>query len=172
MRIYRGQVRLISRDVIDDLKDRGLLEVETEFYDEAVADVEAILQEYIRTDREIHEEAREEARARGGGSQMVHRIKRKLAKRRRFSYGDEAQEWIVEQMIEILLYSANIEEVYATARDLRVAINKVLRRYVNVDDELEKEARSKMKNLQEGSAAWDLEYERLMGNLKKQKGLT
>lgn len=171
MRIYSGQVRLISRDVIDDLKTSGHIDIEDEYYDEAVTDVEAVLREYIRTDREIHEEAREIARARGGGNQTIHRIKRKLARQRRFSYGDEAQEWIVEQMIEILLYSGNIEEVYADDRDLRRAINKVLKRYTNVDDELEKEARSKLKNLEEGSAAWDVEYEKLMGNLKKQKGL-
>ncbi|MEL6179217.1 MAG: DUF507 family protein [Myxococcota bacterium] len=171
MRIYSGQVRLISRDVIDDLKSNGQIEIDDTYYDEAIADIEAILREYIRTDREIHEEAREQARARGGGSQMVHRIKRKLAKRRRFSYGEEAQEWIVEQMIEILLYSDHVEEVYADDRQLRRAINKVLKRYLETDDELEKEARSKLKNLEEGSAAWDIEYEKLMGNLKKQKGL-
>ncbi len=172
MRIYSGQTPMIARDIIDTLAKTDAIEVGAELHDEAVADIESVLREYIRTNREISDQARDLARARGGGTQVVQRIKRKLAKERRFAYGEDAQEWIVEQMIEILLYSANIEEVFEDDRILRRTINKVIKRYDNTEDELDKEARGKLKNLQEGSAAWDLEYNKLLGNLKRQKGLS
>ena len=172
MRLYMGQVSTISREILDTLKKSELIDVEPESRIEAQLDLESVLKEYIRTDRELNDEAREVVRQKGLGSNAFFRTKRQLAKRRNFAVGDEALEWVVGQLIEILLYSANIEEVYADDRKLRRIIGRILKSHLDVESELDKEVRGKLKNLEEGSQAWDVEYQKLMSNIKKQKGLT
>ncbi len=172
MRIYSGQARLIARELIELLVKEELIELLPDQRIEAQMDVESILREYIRNDREINEEARDTVRARGLGNGAMGRIKRRLAKERGFGIGDEAREWLVQQTIEMLLYSNNIDEVYAEDRELRRAVNRVLNNYTNTDNEIDREARSKLKNLEEGSAAWDIEYQRAMDAIKRNKGLT
>jgi hypothetical protein len=39
------------------------------------------------------------------------------------------------------------------------------------ESEVHKEVRSKIKNLEEGSAAWDIEYQKVMERLKRTKKL-
>lgn len=170
MRIFRGQVPLIARDIIDTLVKQELIEVDPDRYSDAVEDMSAILSEYLKTDRELTDRARDESGSRGG--KAFNRAKRRMARARGFAYGPDAQEWIVEQMLEMLLYTGNIEEVYGDDRALRRQINLVFRNYSGVENELDREARGKLKNLEEGSAAWELEYDRLIGNLKKQRGLS
>ena len=40
-----------------------------------------------------------------------------------------------------------------------------------VGGELDEEVRSKIKNLEEGTASFEIEYQRIMGDLKRKKGL-
>ena len=171
MRLYRGQARTIARDLCERLVELEAIEIDPMLKEEAEKDIESVLLEYIRTDREITDEARETAQTRGLGNAAFGRIKRRLAKDRGFGIGDDAVEWIVTQLTEILLHSGNIEEVYADDRDIRKTINKVLKTHANIEDELDREVRGKLKNLEEGSNAWDIEYERALGSLKRNKGL-
>ncbi len=171
MKIYPGQAKAISRDLIDRLIAEELVEGDGEFKAEAEADLESILREYIRTEREINDEAREMTRERGLGNAAFGRIKRRLAKDRDFGIGDEAIDWLIAQLIEILMHSANIEEVFGEDRDLAVSINKTLKLHANIETELDREVRGKLKNLEEGSNAWDIEYERALDALKRNKGL-
>jgi hypothetical protein len=95
-----------------------------------------------------------------------------LAKERDFCGRDDALDWITQQTIEILLYSSNIEEVFGNDRDLRRAIAKVVRAHSeNLESELDQAVRGRLKNLEEGSMAWDVEYERALGDVKRKKGL-
>ena len=63
--------------------------------------------------------------------------------------------------------------VQAVADDvvLRKAITPILRKHMDVEDELDKEVRSKIKNLSEGTASFEIEYERVMGQMKRKKRL-
>jgi hypothetical protein len=147
------------------------VDIEAERRLDAEDDLDAVIMQYIRTDREITQEARDTIRDRGLGNGAMGRIKRRLAKERGFAVGDDAIDWLVDQLIEMLLYSGNIEEVYVADRDLRKVINKVLRTFTQVESELEREVRGKLKNLEEGSSSWEIEYEKAMQGLKRQKGL-
>ena len=171
MRIYPGQASAIARDLIDLLLKDDLVELIEGHRADAELDLESVIREYIRTDREINDEAREVTRQRGLGNNAFGRIKRRLARDRGFGIGDDAIEWIVTQLTEMLLYSSNIDEIYADDRELRRYINKALKLHANLETELDREVRGKLKNLEEGSNAWDLEYEEAMKALKRNKGL-
>jgi hypothetical protein len=71
------------------------------------------------------------------------------------------------------MQSDHIEEIFGSDRDLRARINPIIKRYTaSRDDEVDKEVRSKIKNLEEGSSAWNIEYERAMERVQRNKGLT
>ena len=62
-------------------------------------------------------------------------------------------------------YTTDLEE-------LRKKITNILRKHMDVGGELDEEVRSKIKNLEEGTASFEIEYQRVMGELKRKKGLT
>jgi hypothetical protein len=47
----------------------------------------------------------------------------------------------------------------------------VLKKHLDIEEELESEVRSKLKHVQEGSRTWEIEYKRLMGDIQRRKGL-
>ena len=51
MRLFRGKVELIAEDVITSLKASGDIEVENE--PEARLDIESVLKEFLRLDKEV-----------------------------------------------------------------------------------------------------------------------
>jgi hypothetical protein len=172
MRLYYGQIGTIARELCDTLVKQEAIEISAETRKEAELDLDSVLREYIRVDRELNDEARDMVRDRSLGNSAFFRIKRQLAKERNFAVGEEALEWVVDQLIEILLYSSNVDEVFVDDLVLRRSIGRVLNAHLDVETELDKEVRGKLKNLEEGSQSWDIEYQTLMDNLKKQKGFT
>jgi hypothetical protein len=68
--------------------------------------------------------------------------------------------------------SPHIEEIYGADNELRAKMTPILKRYTaSRDNELDEAVRSKIKNLEEGSAAWDIEYERVLERVRRNKGL-
>jgi hypothetical protein len=46
-----------------------------------------------------------------------------------------------------------------------------LKHHTNIEDEMDKEVRAKIKNLQEGTRDWDIEYSKAMAQVKRRRGL-
>jgi len=171
MRLYSGQVRVIAREILDDLVKAAAVEIDEGREEDARLDIEAVLKEYIRVDRELSEQARDLVRERGMGNSAFAKTKRQLAKQIEFKVGEDAMTWIIDQCIEMLLYTDNIAEVFSDDLALRVIVRTVLRRYDDTETELDREVRGKLKHLEEGSTSWDVEYQRAMDNIKRTKGL-
>jgi uncharacterized protein len=74
-------------------------------------------------------------------------------------------------MIEFLLISRNVEEVYAPDNVLRQKIHAVMKRHLDVDDEIDREARARLKHLQEGTSAFDIEYNKTVDQIRRARGL-
>ena len=53
MRLYPGKVSAIAKDMVDVLSASGDIEVLPEMVSEVVLDIESVLREYIRADREV-----------------------------------------------------------------------------------------------------------------------
>lgn len=170
MRLYSAQFKMLSAEIIKALIDGGLVEIDAANRPEAELDVEGVLREYRRMDRQITQRARDLTVGDGRGAEM--KMKRRLAKEKNFRIGDDALEYVVAQMLETFMASPHFEEIYGLDRELRAAITPVLKKYTaSRDQELDEAVRSKIKNLEEGSAAWEIEYERAMGRVKRAKGL-
>lgn len=171
MKLYSGQIPTIAQELAQTLASSDVLDVEDENMHEFQRDIEAILEEYLRLDRELTDQAKDEAASSGGSFSQVQRIKRRLAKRVNFSYGEDALDWITQQLIEIFFQSVFVEEVYGEDHDLRRVMTPVLRRHFEVDQELDREVRAKIRNIQEGSRNWDIEYEQAMQRIRRNRGL-
>ena len=108
MKLYYGRIPQIAEEIVRVLRDTDAIEVTPELVPEAQLDVQGVLREYNRTDRDISKRAREAAdQGRGGFG----RIKRQMAHEANFKLGDEALDYIVNQLIETFLHSHNIEEI-------------------------------------------------------------
>jgi len=169
MRLYKGQVPVVAAEITRTLIDSEVLEVEPINIAEVEKDIESVLNEYIRLDREINTEAREIQTDQGGG---FGRIKARLAKNKGV---DELQDdpvgYIIAQIIDIFFHSNFVEEVYADDRELRTTLKPMLEKYMKVQEELDTEVRDKIKNLEEGSRDWDVEYQKAMARIKRTKNL-
>ncbi len=161
---------MMGAEVIKALVKGELLEIEPANIPEAELDVVGVLREYQRMDRQISQRARDLAGTDGRSAEM--KMKRRLAKEKNFKMGDDALEYIVVQLLETFMATPHIEEVYGSDRDIRAAVTPVLKKYTaSRDDEVDAAVRSKIKNLEQGSSAWEIEYERVMARVKTNKGL-
>jgi hypothetical protein len=169
MRLYTGKVPAIAGEIVRTLVDSGDIEIGTS--QEVELDVSAILKEYIRVDRELTDRAKDVMEQRKLPYGQFGKIKRALAEEKEFGLGEEAMTWICNQLLETFMHSANVEEVYADDATMRKRIKDVLKRHLTVDEELDAEVRQRIKNLEEGTATWELEYNRVMEQIKQKHGL-
>ena len=170
MRLYKGKIEIIARELITTLKNEGDIEVGNE--EEARLDVEAVLKEYLRLDRELIEEAKNRMETRGLGYGHLGQVRNQLAKERGAPTNEDTLPYILDQILNILFHSNNVEEIFADDSHLRTRITPILRKHMEVDTDLDREVRSKIKHLEEGTASFDIEYSRVMGQIKKRMGLS
>ena len=170
MRLYSGKVSVIAEEIVRSLTAAEDIEVESE--EEVRLDVEAVLKEYLRVDREIVDEAKNRMESRGLGYGNLGRIKSQVSKERGAPPTDETLPYLVDQILNILFHSNNVVEIYGDDVALRTKITPVLKKHMDVEDELDKEVRSKIKNLEEGTASFEIEYAKVMDQIKRKKGLS
>lgn len=170
MRLFSGKVPVIAAEIVQTLSSAG--DIETEVPNEVQLDVESVLKEYLRQERRIIEEAKTRMEMRGTPYAELGKVKSQLARDQRVPLGDEALPYLLEQILEILFHSQNVDEVYAEDVVLRKKITAILRRHMDIEQELDREVRGKIKNLEEGTAAFETEYARVMEQLKRNKKLS
>jgi hypothetical protein len=169
MRLYAAKVPVIATDLVRTLKNANAIEVESDA--EVELDVQSVLKEYVRLDRELTDKAKDLVEQRKLAYGQVNKIKRQLAEEKEFGLGDDALSWISTQLNETFMHSHNVGEVYADDATLRRHIKDVLKKHMGVDDELDAEVRQRIKNLEEGTSTWELEYNRVMEQIKQKHGL-
>ncbi len=170
MRLYIGKVQAISDEVIKSLMTDGDLEVDSA--EEARLDIESVLKEYVRRDREVGEEAKNRMESRGLGYSQLGKVKAQVAKEKGIQTGEDTLPYLIEQILEMLFHSQHVIEIFADDTDLRKKMAPILRKHMDVDDQLDVEVRGRIKNLEEGTAAFDIEYAKVMEQMRRKKGLT
>ena len=171
MRLYPKVIPAIAREVIQTLTREGDIEVETLRIADAEMDMAAIMRVFLAAEERVNQATREALERRGYDHSRFHAVKREMADVRGFKMGDEGIEYVIGQMIEFLLISRNVEEVYSDDPALRRKIVVIFKKHLDVDDELDREARARMKNIAEGTAEWDVEYGRTLDQLRRARGL-
>jgi hypothetical protein len=109
--------------------------------------------------------------ARGLPQTEYGRTKRLIADQRRFKLGDDAVDYLLDQLLEMLMHSGNVDEIYAEDVDLRRKMRRPLREQLNAVDELQAEVRSRLKHVQEGTSLWEVEYQRMAEDIRRRKGV-
>jgi hypothetical protein len=169
MRLYSAKIPAISAELVRVLVDAGDIEVSDNT--EVEMDVASALKEYVRVDRELTDKAKDILEQRKLPYGQFSKVKRTLAEEKDFGLGEEALTWIATQLVEGFMHSAHVEEVFAEDVTLRRRIKDVLKKHMAIDDELDAEVRQRIKNLEEGTATWELEYSRVMDQIRQKHGL-
>ena len=169
MRLYSGKIPLIGTEIVKSLAEAGDIEVTDR--GEAEMDVQAVLKEYLRLDREITEKAKDLLQKKNLPYEQFGKIKRTLAGEKAFGLGEDGLEWMTTQMIESFMQSPHVEEVFADDATLRKRMTDILKKHMLIDDEIDAEVRRRIKNLEEGTATWEVEYQKALGQIKKNRRL-
>jgi hypothetical protein len=170
MRLYSGKVRELGEELAKGLVDGG--EIETENRAEVAKDLESVLQQYVQAEREASDKAKDLVQSRGLPPSELGRIRKLTAEQKGIKIGDETMDYLLDQLIEMLMHSGNVEEVFAEDHELRRRMRPTLKKYLEMDNAVDAEVRSKLKHVQEGSRTWEVEYQRVMGDIQRRKGLS
>lgn len=169
MRIPKSRVSSLAQEIFKSLVEHK--DIETETPSEVQRDIESVLNQYIRDEQEITDKARDIMARQGLPSSQIGKTKRQLAEQRNFKLGEDGIDYIVDQLIEFLMHSHNVDEIYAPDHRLRRLLREPLRRVLHSEGELDTAVRGRMKHMQEGTAAWEIEYQRILEDVKRRKGI-
>ncbi|MCB9591190.1 MAG: DUF507 family protein [Sandaracinaceae bacterium] len=170
MRLFSGKIPIISEEIVRTLIEDS--DIETDAREEVRLDIEAVLKEYLRQDRGVLEEAKTRMEVRSLPYSQLGKMKTAVARERQIPIGEDMLPYLLDQLLTMLFHSSNVEEIFAEDTTLRKKMTKIMKRHLDVEGELDQEVRSKIKNLQEGTATFEIEYQRVMNDIKRKKRLT
>ncbi|MCP4870570.1 MAG: DUF507 family protein [Proteobacteria bacterium] len=171
MRLYRSQIPRLAEDIIATLCLEGDLVVELENRADAEADLKAIMEEYLRQESRIVQQTREHMEAHNITYDQFGRIKGRFADEKGHPTGDDGIKWICGQILEVFMMSRFVEEVFGEDRLMRRTMMRVFRKHLIDEADLDREVRGKLKNLRPGTDKWDIEYRRVLDEVRRKKGL-
>ena len=170
MRLYAGKVPVIAAEIVKRLVDDG--DIETSNAAEVELDVAAILNEYLKRDRQISEKAKDIMERRGLSYSEFGKLKRSVAEQEGFAMGEDGISWMCNQILDFFMHQSKfVDEIFSDDHVMRKKMKDIFRHHMMVDEELDREVRQRIKNLEEGSVAWDVEYKRVMEQMKNRHGL-
>ncbi len=171
MTLYRKIIPQIARDILRTLCSSEAIEVDESKMNEAELDLAAVMVAHQNVEEKISQEAAETITRLKMPKERFLQMKQKFAEKYNVKVGDDSMEYLVNQILEALFASKNIEEIFAPDPDLRKIIKLCMDKSLKISSEIEQEAKSRLKNLKEGTVEWDIEYPRMVAQIKRQKGL-
>lgn len=169
MRLYGAKVAPIAQEVVRSLVSAK--DIETDAQREVIADVEAVLKSYLDTERIVDEKTRELLQRTGRGTNEFGRVREQIAGTHNIKVGDETLDFLLDQVVQMLMHSNHVEEVFSSDIELRRKMAPIFKRYMAADAELDTEVRGQLKHLKEGTPQWDIEYGRVLESVKRKRGL-
>ncbi|MFN7952279.1 MAG: DUF507 family protein [bacterium] len=170
MKLYRSKIEPLAKDILGTLNAARDIEVAPDRVAEAELDVRAILDQYVRVDSEVLDRAKDLVQQRNLPQTELGRVRRIVAEERKHKVGDDGVDWLIDQIIEGFMVSANVDEVFADDPTLRRHIHDVMRKHLEEDNAIDVEVRGRLKHLQEGTQAWEIEYQRVLQEVRKKRG--
>jgi uncharacterized protein len=169
MRLYPTKITPIAEAVHKALVESGDLEVSDR--DEFKRDVESILKEYRRKDRELTDLAKDELERKHLPYSDLFKIKRTIAEDADFGIGEESVNWICSQLLELFMRSNFVTEIFAEDPVIRKKLKEILRRHMQADDDIDREVRRHLKHLSENTSTFEIEYQKKLELIKRKHGL-
>jgi hypothetical protein len=171
MRLYRSQVPAIAREIIEALVMDGDIVVEPTDKEECQKDVQAIMEEYLRQDNRIVQQTRELMERSQITYDQFSKVKQQVAEGTSHATGDDGIKWIAGQVIENFMISRHVAEVFGEDKNMRRTIMRVFRKHLVEEADLDREVRGKLKNVRPGTPQWEIDYNRVMSEVRRKRGL-
>jgi hypothetical protein len=146
-------------------------DIEAESPKEVEADIESVLKSYLSTEHEVNERTKELLERTGRGSTEYNRVREQIAESKGIKVGDETLDYLLDQVVEMLNHSHNVDEIYVEDIVLRRKMAAVFKKHMGADSSLDAEVRAQLRHMKEGSSTWDIEYQRVLEQVKRKKGL-
>ncbi len=169
MRLYSGKVSAIATEVVRALV--ASKDIEAEKPKEVESDIAAVLNQYLADEREVNDRAKDLIERTGKPPADYQRLRTLAADEKGIKLGDEALDYLLDQVVEMLMHSTNVDEVYAADVELRRKMAPVFKKHMAVDATIDAEVRAQLRHLREGTGDWEVEYARVLDQVKRRKGL-
>jgi uncharacterized protein len=169
MRLFASHVSPIATECVRILLASN--DIEAESPKEVEADVESVLKSYLQTEHEVNDRTKELLERTGRGTTEYNRVREQIADSKGIKVGDEALDYLLDQVVEMLNHSHNVEEIYAEDIVLRRKMAPIFKKHMGVDSSLDADVRAQLRHVKEGSSTWDIEYQRVLEQVKRRKGL-
>lgn len=169
MRLFSGKITTLSDELAKALVEGG--DIECESRKDVAKDLESVFANYLQVEREVADKAKDMLESRGLPPTELPRLRKLVAEQKGIQLGDDLLDYLQDQLIEMLMHSGAVEEVYAADHDLRRRMRPILRKHLEVDETVEAEVRAQLKHVKEGTRTWEIEYQRLLGDIQRRKGL-
>jgi uncharacterized protein len=169
MRLYSGKVPAIAAEVV-----RALLsskDIEAKSPKEVESDVTAVLNQYLVDERDVNERAKDLIEKTGKPQTEFQRLRTLAADEKGIKLGDETLDYLLDQVVEMLMHSGSVDEVYAADVELRRKMAPVFKKHMAVSTEVDAEVRVQLRHVKEGTREWEIEYARILEQVKRRKGL-
>ncbi len=169
MRLYSGKVPAIATEVVRALV--AAKDIEAESPKEVESDIAAVLNQYLADEREVNDRAKDLIERTGKPPADYQRLRALAAEEKGIKLGDEALDYLLDQVVEMLMHSNNVDEVYAADVELRRKMAPVFKKHMAVDSTVDAEVRAQLRHLKEGTRDWEVEYSRILEQVRRRKGL-
>lgn len=167
MWLTRAKLPNLAAAIVRSLVEPTL--IETDRREAVQADILAVLEQYLRDESDIATKARDLAASRGGAASEQTRIKRELARQQGVGIGDDAIDYMLTQLLEMLMHSGNVEEIFAQDHELKLAMRAPLRKEEAAAEQVDEALRKRLKHVEEGSSQWEVEYQRLREEVTRRR---
>ena len=171
MKLYLANVQTISSRIIELLSNDGSIEVTASNRVESENDLSAIMEEFLRRDRQIMRETKDTMSAFQIPYDQFSEQRSKLCKKQGHPTGKDIEKYLARQFIESFMMSNFVEEVYSTDEELYKKILPVLRSFHVDENQIREEAKAKIANISEGTVEYEMSLRQAILEVKRKKGL-
>jgi hypothetical protein len=169
MRLYSGKVNAIATEVVRVLI--AAKDIEAESPREVEADVASVLNNYLSIEKEVNERAKDILQRTGRPQSEFNRVRQMAADDKGIKLGEDALDYLLDQVVEIFEHSNNVDEIYAQDVEMRRKMAPIFKKHMALDESLDIEVRAQLKHLKENTSQWDVEYAKVLEQVKRRKGL-
>jgi hypothetical protein len=171
MKLYLANVPPISMRVVETLIEDGSIEVTPGNRQEVARDLAAIMEEFLRRDREIRRETKDMMSRMTLPYDQFGVQKSKIAKRKKHPSGNDIEKFLARQFVESFMISNFVDEVYAEDDHMYKKMLVILRDFHVDENEIRAEAMSRITNITKGTVEYEISLQNSIRDVKKKRGL-
>jgi hypothetical protein len=169
MRLYAAKIPTIATEVVRVLV--ASKDIEAEAPREVESDVQSVLTNYLSIEKEVNDRAKDMLERTGRPTSDFQRVRQTVADQKGIKIGEDMLDYLLDQVVEIFHHSSNVDEIFCEDVELRRKMAPVFKKHMAMDDALDGDVRAQLKHLAEGTRTWEIEYARVLEQMKKKRGL-